>query len=60
MKASMKNLLPVFLLLCGMMPFPSAVANLGADDSDSSDPAFAEGKKAVSYTHLTLPTILRV
>jgi Flp pilus assembly protein TadD len=47
MKASMKNLLPVFFLLCGMMPFQSAVANLGADDSDSSDPGFVEGKKAV-------------
>ena len=27
---------------------------------DGSDPALMKGLKAVSYTHLTLPTILRV
>lgn len=47
MSRLMKTLLPVFLLLSGLIPLMPAIANIGADESDSSDPSFVDGKKAV-------------
>src|SRR5690349_2251818 len=47
MNGLMKKLLATILLLCGMIPVIPALANMGADDSDSSDPSFVDGKKAL-------------
>lgn len=47
MNDSMKKLLAGLFAILGLFAVTPAVANLGADDSDSSDANFVEGRKAI-------------
>lgn len=43
----MKRLPPAFFVMLGLFAVAPAFANMGADDSDSTDANFLEGRKAV-------------
>ena len=56
-----KRLLAVVLSLCGMICLSWLFLILAvAIKLDSPGPVFFKQKRAVSYTHLTLPTMVRV
>ena len=47
MNVLMKKLLPGLCLLLGLFAAMPSIANMGADDSDSTETSFVEGRKAV-------------